>query len=80
MIDETFEPELSRFVDAMRYKLRKHELDRGESWKQERWDILSGLLHELVEGLKENASPYEFADVANFAFFAWYRLSQGGML
>lgn len=70
---ETFQPQLDAFKRQMEHKLLLHVYDRGESWKEPGWNIVARLREEIREALEDGASPMEWADVANFAFFAWYR-------
>ena len=66
-------PELLEFAKVMESKLRKHDTDRGESWKDPKWDIMAQLRQEIYEAAAEDSAPEEYADVANFAFFGWWR-------
>jgi len=67
------EPEFWPFFREMTRKFRNHISDRGDSWKATGWDIVFRLKQEIAEATAEGALRDEWADVANFAFFAWYR-------
>lgn len=71
-------PEVLAFARAMEAKLRKHDGDRGDSWKMTHDSFLySGLITEVAEftdafthGLARDV-PGEAVDIANFAMFFW---------
>lgn len=67
-------------ADAMNAKQLKYSGDRGESWKEESIDWLCGrMVEELQEFLNILAidsvcDNEELADIANFAYFIWWKL------
>lgn len=71
-------PELRRFAEAMELKLRKHDADKGETW---RWcaigrpGLRAGLDQELAE-MDANMDPEEAVDAANFLLFLFNRYSE----
>lgn len=66
------EPEFSTFVSEMRRKLMLNTR-KGDSWRENGWDIEKRLHEEIAETHEPGARAEEWADVANFAFFAWAR-------
>ena len=67
------ESDMLPFFREMTRKFRSHIPDRGDSWKRTDWDARKALMNELVEASEEDALAEEWADVANYAFFLWWR-------
>jgi hypothetical protein len=73
--------EIKDFADAMELVLRKHDKEKGDSWKDmSPFDLLYILEKEYleldgewVEGDKERMRA-ELIDVANIAMMIWHRL------
>ena len=78
----TIRPEVQAFAEAMEGKLRRHDMERGDSWKEEESLWLLGRLVEEVKELErilgsQNRLAHEAkwarrvlseaADVGNFA-------------
>jgi len=69
--------EVQQFAEVMERKLRKHDAERGATWKDDSISQLMERLHEEVgelEGAVNGSHGFdciasEAADVANFAMF-----------
>jgi len=67
--------ELSLFAMAMETKLKRHDKDRGDSWKDCDKSFLRGrLIDEVTEYLDSYpCDRKELVDIANFCMMLWYR-------
>lgn len=69
--------ELQQFAEMMESKMRKHDLDRGNSWKSmDKWVLLGRLNKEIYEATQVDDSSSEWADVANYAMFLWWQANK----
>jgi len=66
--------ELQQFIMAMEKKLRKHDADKGESWKDKNWSMkeIRMRIHDEFIEYYDSRNQDELVDVANFVFFLWY--------
>ena len=71
-------PEVLVFANLMEHKLREHDADRGDSWRQMSpqalFDRLCAEMEELKWAWERDEKRVECIDVANFAMFLWNRL------
>lgn len=71
-----FEPRFSEFVWSMRDKLMENMKRGKKGWNSPMFTLREmhrRIQEEIREAMETGAPPEEWSDVANFAFFAWYR-------
>lgn len=69
-------PEIVAFAAAMESKMRKHDADRGDSWKKCNIDFLHQRIEEEMSEMSladGDEISDEAVDVGNFAMMIWYR-------
>jgi len=70
---EDIRPELVQFVEAMEAKLRKHDAERGNSWKTCDAGFLQNRLSQELREYTRSGDRKELTDIANFCMFLWWR-------